>query len=149
MLIYSSFFSLYLFMQREDSMMLYLSEEMCESDHKNNSNNIIVNHSNSSSSNHCSSDNFNHNSNTSTSSSISSSSHSDSNNSKVTGYFFFDFLYSTGWGGSSLGALGNTEYLFIIITLRSTLIRSENICYGSIYGLNRTVQSFSNDCFYH
>lgn len=58
--------------------MLYLSEEMCESDHKNNAN-IIVNHSNSSPNNHRTSDNFNHNSNTSSS---SSSSHSDSSSGK-------------------------------------------------------------------
>ena len=36
-------------------------------------------------------------------------------------------------------SLGNAEYSFINITLRSTLSFSGSTCYSPIYGLNKTV----------
>ena len=44
--------------------------------------------------------------------------------------------------------LGNGEYLFITITLKSTLIRISSTCLGPIYDSNRTVQSFTNEYHY-
>ena len=41
--------------------------------------------------------------------------------------------------------LGNKEYTFITITPRSTMTRSAKTCLGSIYGSNRTVQSFTRE----
>ena len=47
--------------------------------------------------------------------------------------------YCVWWWGSSSGDLVCVEYSFIAITLRFTLIRSNNTFLSSIYGSNRSV----------
>ena len=59
------------------------------------------------------------------------------------------------WRGSS-NALGNVEYLFVVIAPRSTLARCGNTWWNPIYGWNRTkprtygiLNTFKQDCFWH
>ena len=46
-------------------------------------------------------------------------------------------------------SLGNVEYPFITITLRSTLTMSRNTCWGYICWSNQTVHSFIQDYFWY